>query len=256
MITIDLSGNIALVTGASKGIGRAIALSLAQAGCDVAINYLSDDKSAKEVSERVRAAGRRAILLKADIRNYDEVERLVKNTVSELGTIDFLINNAGVTSVTDIDGLTPEEWKRVIDTNLSGAFYCARECAKIMKQKGSGKIINISSAAAVTGRGGGVHYAATKGGLNSLTRALARELADHNILVNGVASALIETDIYYERYPTKQARKKLLEFIPLKRIGKPQDVANICVFLCSGLSDFISGETILADGGRTYTGSQ
>ncbi|MBM3706046.1 MAG: SDR family NAD(P)-dependent oxidoreductase, partial [Actinobacteria bacterium] len=166
MITIDFTGRTALVTGAGRGIGRAIALKLAGAGCNVAVNYCSDSDSAAKVRDEIETLfGKKAILVRADIRNYDEVKNMVQKTVEEFGTIDFLINNSGVTSVTGVENLVPEEWKRVLDVNLTGTFYCCRECIPVMKKNGGGRIVNISSAAALTGRGGGAHYAATKGGM-------------------------------------------------------------------------------------------
>lgn len=255
MITIDLDGKIALVTGGSRGIGKDIAIKLAEAGCDISINYYKNAKKAAEVSEQIKNLGKRAITIKADIKQYDQVKKMISETVSEFGTIDFLINNTGITSVKKVEELDDIEWNRVLETNLTGAYYCCREAAPIMKKKGSGRIINISSSAAYTGRGGGAHYAASKGGMNGMTRALARELAPHGILVNGIAPAVIETDFIYIRYPTKEQRGKLADGIPIGRIGTGEDIANITAFLCSHMSDYISGETILADGGRTFTGS-
>ena len=256
MITIDFNKKVAVVTGASRGIGAAIALRLAEAGCSLAINYFSNADAAQKIKEKIESIGKKAMLVKADVGNYSQVKKMFEKIISEYKTIDFLINNSGVTSLTKIEEMDSKKWNNVINTNLNGAFYCARECALIMKKNKNGRIINVSSAAAITGRGGGAHYAASKGGMNSLTRAFARELAPHGILVNGVAPAIIETDFYYKRYPTESERSELVGFIPVGRIGKPLDIANICVFLCSDLANFISGETILADGGRTYTGSK
>lgn len=257
MISIDLSSKKALVTGGSRGIGKAISFRLAEAGCDVAVNYLKDSKSAEKITQGIkRDTGKKAISIKTDIREYEEVKNMVSQVIEEFGTIDILVNNSGVTSVTNIKDLDIRQWERVIGTNLSGAFYASKCCLKFMKKKRYGKIINVSSVAALTGRGGGAHYASSKGGMDAMTRALAREAAPYNIRVNGIAPAVIETDFYYNRYPDEKEREEVLKGIPIGRIGRPIDVANICVFLCSDLADYISGETIIADGGRTFTGDK
>lgn len=255
MLTIDLEGKTALVTGGSRGIGRDISLKLAEAGCDIAVNYYKNRKKAEEVSKKIESSGKKSQAIKADIREYDQVEKMISRVVSEFGTIDFLVNNTGITSVKGIEELDDAEWHRVLETNLTGTYYCCREVVPIMKEKGKGRIVNISSTAAYTGKGGGAHYAATKGGMNGLTLALARELAPFGILVNGIAPAVIDTDFIYIRYPTQKQRDELAKGIPVGRIGTAEDIAYITVFLCSHMSEYISGETILADGGRTFTGS-
>lgn len=255
MIIINLEGKAALVTGAGKGIGRAIALKLGEAGCNVALNYFRSEDGAEKASKKIISMGGKSITIKADVRDFRQVEDMVNRVSKEFGKIDFLINNTGITSVKTIEELNKEEWHRILETNLTGAFYCAKACVPLMKKNKTGRIINISSAGAYTGRGGGAHYASSKGGMNSLTLALARELAPSGILVNGIAPAVIESDFLYTRYPTKEKRDKLAKGIPIGRIGTGEDIANIVVFLCSELSNYISGETIIADGGRTFTGS-
>ena len=255
MITISLENKVALVTGAGKGIGKAIGLKLGEAGCNVALNYYESSKGAEESGIIIKSMGRKAIAIKADIKDYIQVRAMVEEVARSFGTIDFLINNTGITSVKNINELDEKEWHRILETNLTGTFYCSKEVASIMKKNRSGRIVNISSAAAYTGRGGGAHYASTKGGVNAFTLALARELAPYGILVNGIAPAVIESDFLYTRYPTKEDRDKLAKDIPIGRIGTGEDIANIVIFLCSYLSNYISGETILADGGRTFTGS-
>ncbi len=255
MITIGLEGKVALVTGAGRGIGRAIALRLAEAGANIAINYYRSPESAKKTCSQVKALGVKAITVNADVSNYGQVRSMVKEVTDHFKTIDILVNNTGITSVKNIEELEDTEWHRVLETNLSAAYYCSREVTPMMKKKKTGRVVNISSTAAYTGRGGGVHYASTKGGMNGLTLALARELAPHGILVNGIAPAVIDSDFLDTRYPTREERDRLADNIPIGRIGTGKDIANIVVFLCSDLSDYISGETILADGGRTFTGS-
>jgi 3-oxoacyl-[acyl-carrier protein] reductase len=255
MIRIDLKGKTALVTGSSRGIGKDISVKLAEAGCNIAINYYKSSEKALDVSEQIKSLGKKSIIIKADIKQYKQVQEMISQVASELGTIDILINNTGITSVKNVEELDDIEWHRILETNLTGAYYCCREVAPIMKKKRSGRIVNISSSAAYTGRGGGAHYAATKGGMNGMTRALAREFAPFGILVNGIAPAVIETDFIYTRYPTRKQRDELANGVPIGRIGTGEDIANIAVFLCSHMSDYISGETILADGGRTFTGS-
>ena len=255
MITIDMEGKVALITGAGRGIGRSIALKLGEAGADIAVNYCKSPESAKKTCDQIKAMGAKAITVNADVSDYGQVRSMVKKVTGHFKTIDILVNNTGITSVKTIEELEDTEWHRVLETNLSAAYYCSREVTPIMKKKKTGRIVNISSAAAYTGRGGGVHYASTKGGMNGLTLALARELASYGILVNGIAPAVIDSDFLDIRYPTREERDRLADNIPVGRIGTGEDIANIVVFLCSDLSNYISGETILADGGRTFTGS-
>jgi len=255
MITIDLSDKKAIVTGGNSGIGKAVSLRLAQAGCDLAINYHTDEDSVYRLKDKIESyMGQKAVLIKSDIRDEGTVKKMVSRIVRELGTIDILINNAGITSSPGIEDIDLSEWETVIDVNLSSAFYCAKHCSEVMKEKRCGKMINISSAGPITGKYKGIHCAAANGGLDAMTRALSRELADYNIRVNGIAPAVVETDTYPNSYPERQKRDKILQNIPIGRLGTTEDIANICVFLCSDLADHLNGQTIIADGGMSLQG--
>lgn len=255
MIAVDLTGKKALVTGGSRGIGRGICLALAEAGADVAVNYLQAQKEAEEVVTTIREIGQQALAVQADVADFSAVEEMMETVIERFGHLDILVNNTGITSVRSLLELSPEEWERTLAVNLSGMFYCAKVAAVHMVSRGEGYIINISSASVLSGSGGGPHYTASKGGVNGLTRAMARELAPHGLRVNAIAPAVIESDFLRERYPDPQEREaKLVQQIPVGRIGQPEDVAHLTVFLASPLADYINGQIIITDGGRTFLG--
>ncbi|MFM1652506.1 SDR family NAD(P)-dependent oxidoreductase [Brevibacillus sp. B_LB10_24] len=252
MLQIDFRGKVALVTGGGRGIGAAISSKLAQAGAVVWINYAHSGERAEQLCREIGAAGGVAVPIQADISQPEQVRGMVETVIAESGRIDFLINNAGITSVKSLLELTTEEWNRVMNVNLDGPFLTCKEVLPHMAASGEGVVVNISSTGALTGGGGGAHYAASKSALDSMTRALAREYAAKGIRVNGLAPTMIESDFLAERYPDEQQRSKLAASIPLGRLGTPEDVACMTAVLCSPFAGYLSGETIVMDGGRTF----
>jgi len=238
---------VAFVTGGSRGIGRAIAVRLAEDGFDVAITYVKDEESAKEVVEEIKKRGVNAIALKCDVSNYREVEITIEKVVHDLGSIDVVVNNAGITKDNLILKMEENEWDRVTDVNLKGAFNVIKFASKYMIKKRKGKIINISSVVGLMGNVGQANYAASKAGLIGLTKSVAKELAARGITVNAVAPGFIETDM--TRVLKEDIKETMLKSIPLKRAGKPEEVAEVVAFLASKASDYITGQVINIDGG-------
>jgi len=250
MIPLNLEGKVTIVTGGARGIGKSIALRFAEAGSDVAIFDVLD-KRAEETVGQILSLNKKGNFYKVDVTRENEVNESVNKVLRDYGKIDFLVNNAGITSRYFFTEIPVQIWKKTIDVNLTGAFLCCKAVVPSMIKQKEGRIVIISSGSAITGSGGGAHYASSKGGVNSLVRALARELAPYNILVNGVAPRNIEAETLENVY-SKEQIKALCEKIPLKRLGTPEEVANIALFLCSSLSTYITGQIILADGGRTF----
>lgn len=244
---MELEGRTALVTGASRGIGRAIALYLAELGAQVAVNYSSSEQRALEVVEAIKEKGGRAIAVKADVSNPQEVEAMFERVLEEFGDLDILVNNAGITRDGLLIRMKQEDWDAVLDTNLKGVYNCSKAAAKIMIKKRSGKIINISSVVGVTGNAGQANYAAAKAGIIGFSKAIARELAPRNIQVNVVAPGFIETDMTAAL--PESVRQEMLKQIPLGRYGDPMDVAYVVGFLASDKSQYITGQVIHVDGG-------
>ena len=246
---VDLSGKAALVTGAQQGIGKAIALALAREGADVAINYLDGDASAAEVAAAVRALGRRAELVQGDVSASGVPGRLVDATVAAFGKIDILVNNAGVFPRVAFLDMTEKDWDFVHSINLKAGFFCAQSAARWMVKAGTeGVIVNLASSAIFGASPRGVHYSASKGGVVSMTRAMALELAPFRIRVNAIAPGL--TDTAQPRYGmTEQELTERGASMPLGRIGQPEDIANVAVFLASEKSAFMTGQTVHPNGG-------
>ena len=240
---MDISNKVALITGASRGIGRAIALKLAMCGADVAVVYSGNETMAAEVCEEITKIGTRAGAFKCDVSDFSAAKETVDAVMEVFGTIDILINNAGITRDGLIMSMKEEAFDEVIDVNLKGAFNMTRHCAGIFIKKRSGKIVNISSIAGIIGNAGQANYAASKAGLIGLTKATARELASRNICCNAVAPGFITTDM------TEGIGKDnpLMNAIPLGRPGLPEEVADLTAFLCG--ADYITGEVIRIDGG-------
>jgi 3-oxoacyl-[acyl-carrier protein] reductase len=246
----DLSGKVALVTGASSGIGRATALVLAGAGAAVAINYHHNEAGATATADEIKAAGGRAIAIQADVKRASDVRAMVERAVETFGPIDILVNNAGsLVERLKLLELNEERWDEVIDLNLKSAFLCAQAVAPAMIERRSGAIINVSS---IAGRNGGalgsIHYSAAKGGMITMSKGMAKELAPYGIRVNAVSPGVIETP-FHEQFSTPEAMKAYAAGIPLGRVGKPVEVAQIIVFLVSDASSYLVGETIEINGG-------
>lgn len=243
----SLEGKKALVTGASRGIGRSIAIALAEAGADVAINYSGSEAAAAETAEAVEALGRRAIVLKANVGKSDEFEAMVKEVIAQFGAVDILVNNAGITRDNLIMRMKEDEFDQVIETNLKGVFNGIKAVTRSMMKQRSGRIINISSVVGVLGNPGQANYVAAKAGVIGLTKASARELASRGITVNCVAPGFIQTEMT-DKLP-EETRLALSGQIPLARLGDPSDIANAVRFLASDASAYMTGQTIHVDGG-------
>jgi len=239
-----LEGKTALVTGASRGIGKAIAIKFAEHGAFVGINYFKSEREAEETLRKVKKISD-GMILQADVSNGSEVKKMVDIFVEKAGKIDILVNNAGIYHRSSFSHLEPEQWDEIMSINLKGCYNACRHSISHMEE--GGKIVFISSQLAFKGSAHGADYAASKAGILGLMKSLALELADRKINVNAVAPGTIDTDII-ANYTAEQRREREMQ-IPLKRIGTPEDVANACLFLASGLSDYITGETIHVNGG-------
>lgn len=243
------AGKIVLITGAQQGIGAAMATEFAAAGADIAVNWLDDEAAAARVADEVRGRGRRAILLKADIADIGAVRSMVSAVEQQLGPIDVLINNAGVFPRVGFLDMTESDWDHVLDVNLKGACFCAQAVAKPMVLAGRpGVIVNLTSGAAFRSSPRGVHYVASKGGVLSMTRALALELAPYRIRVNAIAPGL--TDTAQPRYGSTEAElAETARAIPLGRMARPEEIARAAVFLASDDAGFVTGQTLHVNGG-------
>lgn len=242
-----LKDKVALVTGASRGIGKAIALALAENGAAVAVNYSSSEASAVEVAELIRKNGGKAEIFKAKVNVETEVEEMFSAVEKSLGSVDILVNNAGITKDNLIMRMKTEEWDSVIDVNLKGTFLCTRRAVKGMMKNRYGKIINISSVVGFAGNAGQFNYSATKAGIIGMTKSAALECASRGIRVNAVAPGFIETDM--TALLSDDVKAAYMEKIPLKSLGKPEDIANAVVYLASPLSDYMTGQTLHLNGG-------
>lgn len=242
-----LGGKAALVTGASRGIGRAIAIRLAGEGAKVAINYAGNEKAAQEVKSVIEANGGEAILVQADVASPEAVDEMVAKVTEAFGTIDILVNNAGITRDGLLARMKPEDFDAVIDTNLKGVFYCTKAVAKLMMKKRSGRIVNMASVVGLMGNAGQANYSAAKAGVIGFSKSVAKELASRGITVNMVAPGFIGTDM--TAVLSDKVREAMVEEIPLKRMGQPEDVANAVAFLVSDQASYITGQVVNVDGG-------
>ena len=242
-----LEGKTALVTGASRGIGRAIALRLAAEGADVAVNFAGSSAKAEEVKEAIIKMGRKAVAIQADVKDVSSVASMVEEVKKTFGRIDILVNNAGVTRDGLIMRMKDEDWETVIDTNLRGVFQCTKAVSKIMMKQRYGRIVNMASVVGLVGNAGQANYAASKAGVIGFSKSVARELASRGITVNMVAPGCIDTDM--TAVLSDKVREAMLADIPLARVGKPEDVANAVAFLVSDEAAYITGQVINVDGG-------
>ena len=247
-----LAGKVALVTGASRGIGRAIARAFAAEGAKVAIVYNRSPGPADQLVQEITQQGGEAAAFQVDVKDFAAAQQLVDQTVEKWGQIDILVNNAGVIRDKLFVTMDPDDWNEVVNTNLGGAFNFSRAAGVLMMRARKGKIINISSVAGQFGGRGQVNYAASKGAINALTRSLAAELAPRNVTVNAIAPGLIETEM--SETVRKLIGDETKKIIPLKRCGKPEEIAALAVFLASPAADYITGQVITIDGGLSLGG--
>jgi 3-oxoacyl-[acyl-carrier protein] reductase len=248
---ISLKDRIAVVTGGSRGIGRAIAMTLAAAGATVVVNYQRNAAAADETVAAITAADGAAISIQADVSVSADVERLFKTVIDQYGTVDILVNNAGITRDTLLLRMKEDDFDTVIDTNLRGVYLCTKAALRPMTRARSGRIINITSVVGLIGNAGQSNYAAAKAGIIGFTRAVAREMASRGITVNAVAPGYIETELTAGL--GEQVRAAILEAIPLGCLGTPQDVANLVCFLASDAAAYITGQTLTVDGGMVMS---
>ena len=252
-----LKGQKAIVTGASSGIGTAVAIGLASAGAEVVVNYAGNEQSANKVVDQIKANGGNAIAIQADISKEDDVERMFAKTIETFGTVDILVNNAGVQKDASIDEMTLEQWNRVIEINLTGQFLCSRAAIREFKKRGvvsdvscsAGKIICMSSVHEIIPWAGHVNYAASKGGVMLMMKSIAQEVAPFRIRVNSICPGAIRTPINRDAWETKEAYDDLMTLIPYKRIGEPDDIGRVAAWLASDQADYVNGTSMVVDGG-------
>lgn len=259
IINQKLKGQSALVTGANSGIGLAVAKALANEGANVVINYVSHPEAAQSAVNDIRSSGGNAIAIQADVSNEEQVQSMFQTMFKEFGTIDILINNAGLQKDAAFQDMTLADWQLVINVNLTGQFLCAREAVREFirrgvvseRSKAAGKIICMSSVHEVIPWGGHVNYATSKGGVMMLMKSMAQELAPKKIRVNSIGPGAIQTPINRSAWETPEALEKLLTLVPYQRIGQPEDIGLLAAWLASDEADYITGTTIFADGGMT-----
>ena len=254
-----LEGQKALVTGGSSGIGKACAIALASAGAEVVVNYAHHEEAGQEVVETIKSAGGKAIAIGADVSQEDQVLAMFQQTIEALGTVDILVNNAGMQRDAKFEEMTLKEWNQVISVNLTGQFLCAREAVKEFKRRGvveevscaAGKIICMSSVHQVIPWAGHVNYATSKGGINMMMKSIAQEVAPDRIRVNSICPGAIRTPINRQAWETPEAYASLMNLIPYKRIGEPDDIGRVAAWLASDQADYINGASIFVDGGMS-----
>lgn len=244
-----LKGKVALITGATRGIGKAIALKFAENGADIALNYRSENEALKTLVRELEDKGVKVLPVQGDVSILEDANRIVKETVEGLGKLDILVNNAGITKDGLMVRMKEEDFDSVINTNLKGTFNTMKATSSIMMKKRSGKIINISSVVGLVGNAGQSNYSASKAGIIGLTKSVARELGGRGINVNAIAPGFIQTDM--TEVLSDKVKESMESSIPLKKLGNPEDVANLALFLGSNLSDYITGQVIAVDGGMT-----
>ncbi len=244
---MHLDGKVAIITGASRGIGRSVAIELAKLGAKVVINYAGNEAAAEEVKNIIVAAGGQGIVIKADVGDVEAVDAMVKETISTFGKIDILVNNAGITRDNLLMRMKEEDWDAVMNINLKGVFVCTKAVSRIMMKQRAGKIINMTSVVGLMGNAGQANYAAAKAGVIGFTKSMAKELASRGITVNAIAPGFISTDM--TAVLSDQVKTELTEKIPAGRLGSPEDVAAAVTFLASDSANYITGQTLNVDGG-------
>jgi len=243
----SLENRVAIVTGASRGIGRAIALEFARRGAAVVVNFFASEQPAHEIVDQILAVGGKALAVKADVSDYKQAQDLIKSTVDTFGGLDILVNNAGITRDTLIMMMSEDDWDKVLQTNLKSTFNCSKAAVRTMIRKRYGRIINITSVSGQMGNAGQTSYSASKAGQIGFTKALAREVASRNITVNAIAAGYIDTDIW-SNVPD-EARQAALSLIPLGRKGQPEEIAYAAAFLASDQAAYITGQVLGIDAG-------
>lgn len=251
-MTVDLTGKVAVVTGASRGIGRAIALELAQRGARVVVNYQSSAEAANEVVDAIVKQGGEAVAVQADVGDLQQATQLIDAAIDSYGTIDILVNNAGTTRDQLLMMMREEDWDLVLCTNLKGVFNCCKAAARKMMRQRSGRIVNISSVSGIAGQGGQTNYAASKAGVIGFTKSLAKELGPRNVTVNAVAPGFVPTDLTDDL--SEEWKERAIEATPLGRMARPEEIAYAVAFLASDLAAFITGEVLTVDGGLVMHG--
>jgi len=244
---MKLEGRKAVVTGASRGIGRAIAMALAAEGADVAVNYMASEARALEVVGEIEKLGRRAVAVRADVSDFPDTFRMAQEVLALFGHVDILVNNAGINSDKTFVKMDHASWRKVLAINLDGVFNCTKVFVDSMLRRNYGRIVNITSVIGQIGNFGQANYAASKAGVTAMTKSLAKELASKNITVNAVAPGFVETEMV-DAIPEK-VKQKLLDQIPMKRFGRSEEVARACVYLCSQDGDYITGAELSINGG-------
>ena len=244
-----LKDKIAIVTGSSRGVGRAIAEAYGKAGANVVVNYTSSEKAAQDTVNNIQSAGSKAIAVKADVAQKSDVDKLVQATMDEFGKIDILVNNAGFTRPAMMLKMEEDQWDQVVDIHLKGAFLCAQAAGRHMKDQNGGKIINVTSVAGLVGTVGQINYSAAKGGILSMTKSIARELARYNVCANVISLGIVATDMTEKIRSDEKLKEIYMNRILLKRFAEPDDISPAFIFLASDESSYITGQLLCVDGG-------
>jgi 3-oxoacyl-[acyl-carrier protein] reductase len=244
-----LKNKVAIVTGSSRGVGKAVALEFARQGASVVVNYTSNETAAQQVAQKIEEAGSEAITVKADVACKSDVQRLVTSASERFGRIDILVNNAGFTRPAMMVKMTEQQWDEVVDIHLKGAFLCSQAAALLMKEQKSGKIINVMSVAGLVGTVGQINYSAAKGGILSMTKSMARELARYNVCANVISLGIVATDMTEKLRSDKKLMEIYMNRILLKRFAAPEDISPAFTFLASDQSNYITGQLLCVDGG-------
>ncbi len=246
---MKLEGKVALVTGSSRGVGKAVALGFAASGADVVINYTSNQNAADNVVTEVQSMGRSAVAVKADVAVKTDVERLVNTASEKFGKLDILVNNAGFTRPAMMVKMSEDQWDQVVDIHLKGAFMCSQAAGRLMKEQNSGKIINVTSVAGIVGTVGQINYSAAKGGVISMTKSIAREMARYNVCANVISLGIVATDMTEKIRTDEKLKEIYMNRILLKRFAEPDDISPAFVFFASDESNYITGQLVCVDGG-------
>ena len=246
---MKLEGKVALVTGSSRGVGKAVALGFAASGADVVINYTSNQNAADNVVSEIQSMGRSAVAVKADVAVKTDVERLVNTAAETYGKLDVLVNNAGFTRPAMMIKMSEDQWDQVVDIHLKGAFMCSQAAGRLMKEQNSGKIINVTSVAGIVGTVGQINYSAAKGGIISMTKSIAREMARYNVCANVISLGIVATDMTEKIRTDEKLKEIYMNRILLKRFAEPEDISPAFVFFASDESSYITGQLVCVDGG-------